>query len=392
MEFSVNNNKIKITRLNLESLIVSPKVAEAAVEDGHHDDLQLSQNFLECLTSSEAIEEVLEIADLGKVSIKLLIREKLPKRVAILRNGMLITTDLKNFGESFQKFPGCKDFTAVVEPVDHDGRKLFKQLENPRHDELSAGRIADPVRAKKAAKALKVLGQSVRALVRKHASMSQEEAVDLAELGKYFAGGPGSKKTPDPKAEENLASVIVYQPPPRPKSKPAPKKAEAEKGERTEGEGVDAGDVTNSLGNTGEGTGGGGRDYNDGNGGQPGVKGEGTKGGDGTEEGDTTKGKASIKAGSPVALYDIRTLIPAAGANFRKLIFTSSKTGKIEISISATGLANSAPLVAHGTDNGSVNKGMITVEAVEDERVAVTVQLSQPYEGPIEVEAHGAKA
>jgi hypothetical protein len=53
---------------------------------------------------------------------------------------MMITDNLKHFGDKFSRFPLYRDFVALVEPLDDQGNALIKKLEGPRHDELSAER------------------------------------------------------------------------------------------------------------------------------------------------------------------------------------------------------------------------------------------------------------
>src|SRR5262249_24068536 len=120
MAFEVNGGKIRIDRLSLDTLFQSSAVTTAAEADGHVGDFNLSRAFLECLASGDSVETIFDIQSLGKISVRVLVKEGLPKRVAIVRNGMLITTDLQHFNGKFLRFPGCRDFVAVVEPLEND--------------------------------------------------------------------------------------------------------------------------------------------------------------------------------------------------------------------------------------------------------------------------------
>ena len=79
----------------------------------------------------------------------------MPKRVAIIRNGMLIAQSLEHFGDKFARFPGARDFIMLVEPADDEASKALKSLENPQHNAFSAGRLDDPEKQRNISRAMK---------------------------------------------------------------------------------------------------------------------------------------------------------------------------------------------------------------------------------------------
>ena len=65
-----------------------------------------------------------------------------------------------------KRFPLHRDFAAVIEPVGvHEG-EWFKRLENPRHDDLSAERITDPVLRKQGQRSFERLAKQIRLAIR----------------------------------------------------------------------------------------------------------------------------------------------------------------------------------------------------------------------------------
>jgi hypothetical protein len=382
MTFEIDNGKIKIDRLSLDALFQSDAVAKAAEVDGHSEDFNLSRSFLDCLASGDAVETAFEIPLLGKISVRILVREGLPKRVAIVRNGMLITTDLQHFNEKFLRFPGCRDFVAVVEPQENDGRALLKRLENPRHNELSAERIPDKAKREAATRAMKELQRQVRDAVKKQAAVSQEDAISLDELGKYFATGKPTQRTKDPKAEESMTGVIVYAP-----KEIKPKKRKKHKASKEAEAGKNSGEEVADGGGAGGGGDGGGTGGGDG-GGQ--GSGDGGTGG-GTDAASKSSGKK--KVGIPVELSDVRNVMTdAANPRKRKLLFTPEASGTLRIEPRAAGIADSVRLNVLAATGGTAKNGRVLVDAKKGERSSVVIEFSESYDGPLELSAETAEA
>jgi len=132
--------------------------------------------------------------------VRVLIEEGMPSRVGFIRNGMLITDNLRHFGHPLQRFPGSRDFIVVVEPDDRDAGVLLKRLENPAHDGFSAERLPDAAKRAEAAKAMKRPGKELRETVRETAGVKREGAAVLDELGRVFAETGRTDKPDGPDA------------------------------------------------------------------------------------------------------------------------------------------------------------------------------------------------
>lgn len=173
--------------MSIAALFNDPNVYAAAEADNRVEDFETARDLFNCLISPEAIEKTLDIAGLGKIGVRILIQEDLPKKVGIIRNGMMITDSLKHFGEGFQKFPLYNDFVALVEPLEGHGSALIKTLESPRHDELSADYIPDSAKAAAARAAMVALGKKVRETIKSETKVDHAEEVAIDEMSEFFA-------------------------------------------------------------------------------------------------------------------------------------------------------------------------------------------------------------
>ena len=211
MRFEVNDASIVIDASNVDKLLHDSRVEVAATDDDQLEELQFARDLFRCLTSAETIDKRVEVPDLGEVSVRVLVKEGLPKRVAIVRNGMMITDNLKYFGDKLSRFPMCRDFVALVEPLDDLGSALIKTLENPRHNEVSAEFIPDPAKQAVAKRAMTKLAKRIREVIGAETTMPTEDEVSLDEMGEFFAEGDRGDVPPPADAEDDL-STIRYQP------------------------------------------------------------------------------------------------------------------------------------------------------------------------------------
>ena len=356
MVFAVNDGEIPVNHNTLEHLLEREDVRRAAENTGHLADLEFARQLYRCLVSENAEEEVLELASgLGRIRVRILVAEGMPRRIGFIRNGMLITDNLRHFGQPLARFPGSRDFVALVEPDDTDAGVLLKQLENPAHDGFSAERIPDPARRSRATAAMSRLGREIRETIRGATSVRHEGAVVLDELGRYFAEPGQADAEPDPAAEDD-PEKYTYSSHRRRRRRPrAPTPAGGKEG-----------------GHSGTGTGAGGQ-----NGGGTG-KGFGTGSG-----GRGTRGERDT-----IRLRDVRNRIRTGDDGLpvsRELYFTPGTGGSIEIAVQATGVNVAERLRVVGADSGETGSGVLSLDVTEGERCSVTVSFDEPYDGPIEL-------
>src|SRR5262249_21003740 len=127
---------------------------------------EAAQTLHACLIDDRTITRTLSVRDLGEVLLRVLLRDGLGYTIGIVRNGMYITDNLANFNEPFKRFPLHRDFAVVIEPGGPQESEWFKRLENPRHDDLSAERITDPLLRQQGQRAFERLAKQIRLTIR----------------------------------------------------------------------------------------------------------------------------------------------------------------------------------------------------------------------------------
>ena len=277
----------------------------------------------------------------------------------------LITDNLRHFGQPLARFPGSRDFVALVEPADTDAGVLLKQLENPAHDGFSAERIPDSERRAKATGAMRQLGREIRETIRGVTSIRHEGAVVLDELGRYFAQPGRADAEPDPMAENDPEKYTYTSHRRTPRRQRASTPSGGDRGGQNP---TGIGSGGNNGSGTGRGTG-------------RGAGGKGTRGDRET-----------------IVLRDIRNRIRKDDDGIpvsRELHFTPEKGGRIEVAVQATGVNVAESLRVVEADRGVCGSGVLSLDVVEGVRCSVTVSFDESYDGPIEllaVNGDGAEA
>ena len=355
MVFEVDDSRYTINAGTVEAMLDCEELISAAANVGGKADIEFARQLHRCITSDAAEEITLDIGGLGKMRVRILTEEGMPKRVGFIRNGMLITDNLQHFGDKFARFSGSKDFIAVVEPVDKVESSFLKRLENPAHDSFSSERINDEMKRNSASRCMKQLAKELRQLIKDTTGVKREGSVQIEELGHFFAEKAQQDEDPNEKDEKN---------PERWRYK-AVKTKRRRKTERNTGQGQQGG-----AGGSGSGGSGG---SGSGSGEGSGVGGKGTRGG--------------VRS---VELASVRNKMPlAVGGNKsqRQLFFTSPEGGKAEITVLATGINSSTPLVVMRTTVGTTKRGTLIMDVTKDFRHSVIIDFDEPYEGPLELRA-----
>lgn len=356
MEFDVDDGRFLINSNTIGGLLEDVAIRQAAESAGHVSEMEFAAQLYRCLVSPLSDTSRLQVSGLGTMSVRVLIDTKLPRRIAFIRNGMLITDNLQHFGHRFVRFPGSRDFVALVEPDDVEAQKLIKQLENPAHNELSAQRIPDPAKRSAAERSMKTLGRKLRDLIRSTTSVEVKGTVVIDELARFFADPGTADAPPDENAERNPESHTFTPPRVSPTRPTRPTRSQGDEGGRA---------------GTGDGSGG-------------------SAGGSGAGAGGGTGGKGKHGTTTPVELGEVRNLIPAAqdgSARARLILFTPAADGNIRIAVDATGLNNTERLRIDSANHGAVSGGTILLAVRAGERQSILVSFSEPYEGPVEVSA-----
>lgn len=355
MVFQVASGAYEVNVNTVEALLSSTDIRSAAEKSGQLQDLDFSAELFRCLVSPLAEEQIITVPDLGDFRVRILMEAGMPRRIGFMRNGMYITDNLRHFGQPLKRFPGSRDFVALVEPIGVESEKLMKRLENPAHDDLSAARIADPAKRAAAEVAMKKLGKRLRDLIRQTTGVEHQDAVVLDELGQYFSQPSDGKAPPEDKGENDPESHRFTPPKRKPVRKSAPHPATGEKG---------------------------------GSGGSGNGKGGGTGGrGPGSGTGRTGHGRRGLR--EPVPLSDVRnTVVTRNGqSNGRRIHFTADIDGQISLAVEAPGVNEAVILPLSGADQGELQDGRLILTVSKGERVSVSVALTDSYDGPVEVVA-----
>lgn len=353
MEFSIGGGNIVISRLSLASLFEDPHIRAAAEADDHQQELTLAHQHYQCLVSPEAKEKTVPVQGLGKVQIRVLVAEGLPKKVCIIRNGMVITDSLENFGDRFSRFAMYRDFVAIVVPIEQEGRSFIKKLENPRHDALSAERLADEAQRTRARAIMKRLIRAVRDTVKGYSLMQFDREMSVDEMRNYFASESDKQEGVPQKHQEDPNSLRYTVEPRRPRDST---RAAAR------GTGPTGGPRPGPI-----------------PGPSPGPR-------PGPNPRPHQHGGGKHGEAKEIALKDVRHT-PQRGkdARARSIFFTPEEGGMATISLVASGLNESEDLPAVAASDSAVCDGVILRRLKADERTRLDVDFAEPYEGPLEL-------
>lgn len=339
---------IEIDAGTISDLFKNPLLRAAAENTGSSDDLAFSAAMLEALCSETSTVAEYESADAGKFTLTLLQQEGLPRRLGILRNGMYIADNLSHFDHPMRRFSLSRDFVAVLQPVSRETSARVRDMENPRHDEISADRIDDEKIRKKLKTAFKRVGTWVRQYIKESTTAAAEADVLLDEMNQFFASTGGEQPIADPNTmDDNPERPTVR----RRLTKQPPSVGKGDSGE---------------SGSSG--------------GQKRGSKGSGATTGERKGPG---RGSVGGRGGRSIAYTNLRNSVSDEGAT-RTLSFTPEATAEAVIELSAVGVASDETLTIIEL-NDSQSSHSPRISAAEGVRMSIKIKLSHPYVGPISV-------
>lgn len=334
---------------NLSQMFGSKEIVYAiSGEKDQPGTFESSGQFLQALSSNEKIVEETESAKLGHCQLHILVGEDLPKKVAILRHGMLITSEL----DRLKRFNEFKEFVAVFECLSERGNELLRAMEPPAHDDFEPDRLITSKQAREGRVALRELATWIRSMLRRHAQDPVAEVTEIDELAEFFGDEDGNNGK-DPRAGDiNPRGALKIRARSLPRRKPT---------------------VTIE----GEGTGGGG------GGGSSEGRGRGGTG-PGPGPGPDTGGEATAK--TTLRLKNVRAVVITS--NRRQLAFTPEVGGNIRIQLEDSGADTNRPLQVASATAGTIINGGLNLNCEAGKRVMIAVDLDRPFDGTIRVSAH----
>ena len=364
---------IKINRDTLAGIFTNDLIRSATLElTDEQSDFENSRCFLEALSNKkETIVEQHENQHLGLCELRLIVREGLPRKVAILRDGMFITDELAKL----KRFPDFKEFVAIVECKAAKGNKLLRAMEPPAHDAFEFNRLPDEqIQAGKVA--LNDLGRWVRDAIGKRARHPASEVTNIDELKDFFAdelegAAGGAEREEDPFGRIKIQLRATQKP------KRLSPSEDVNERPRDDGEG---GGATETNGGTGTG---------DDDGGSTGGDVSETKekrptgGGPGGGDGGAKK-QMPIPVYGTLGLSNVRAI--PLGPSQRRLSFTPSKTCRARLMVEDSGADTNHKLQIKSATQGTVVQGLIDgLDLTADVRCTIEINFEGNFLGTMRV-------
>ncbi len=365
-----------ITATTIDDVLADADVrASIADQPGEPELFSNVASYLAALKGGDEVELAkTENLHLGTCELRILVGENLPKRVAVLRNGMLITEGLPGL----RRFGDFKEFAAVLECTAKKGLELLRDMEPPRHDAFEPDRLS-PDRRGAGRTALRELADWVRKMLIRYAKDPVQEETNLDELADYF--GDEEEEGEGVRREENPSGRIVLR-------ARAVKAKPSRSGRAVGASELPAEDNEGAVleGGGGPGEHGGTTDTTEGTGTSEGERGDDTVAGAG---GAPASGAAMPQRMlfSGLALADVRA-VPLTPTR-RRVAFTPSFTGELVVELQDSGTDTNYALRVVGSDTGEVELGRLTkVAAQAGNRIVMEVELAESFSGTLRVVAN----
>lgn len=339
---------LEIDSGSLEDLFIRKEVRDAAENSGTTEDLDFSAAMLAALRSPDSETTTETFDNVGTFRLTLLQKDGFPRRMGILRNGMYIADNLRHFGHPMARFPMSRDFVAVLEPDDRLTSGRIRDMESPRHDEISAERLDDLIQRKKLKAAMKKVGDWIRSTIKSSTTKPAAGEILLDEMNRFFSKPSAGQSIPDPANQNDDPEKSKVTQNPR---SPVPLLGSGKGGE---------------SGSSG------------------GLKKSKTKGGrtTGTSYG-SGRGTVGGRGGITVPYSALRNSALRDG-ELRRIAFTPGASTLATLEINAIGVSSDEMLEIRSL-NGQPCPKSPKIELTQGERLSLDVTFATPYLGPISV-------
>lgn len=370
---------IQITRDTLQGIFENQAISNTLVENGLKNEPEKFNHadaFLKALVeNTETITEMTENIHLGRCELRILIGEGLPRKVAFLRNGMMITDQLSGL----IRFGEFKEFVAVLECKSNKGKSLLRAMEPPRHDDFEPDRLSSPEEKKQGKAALKALSGWVRDMLRRHAQDPVSEVTNIDELADFF-GDEDQEGAGKDRKEENPRGQIIIRARSLPPNKPrrsvvieTPNSSE----NSDELDTVTDGPITPGPNRP-----------------EPGIPGDPNPDPTNTPKNPPTSSPNpsggninNNKAPMPIELQNVRA-IPIS-ATKRRIIFTPRAAGLLTLEIQDSGADANYELSVIATNMGSIVNGKVEgIKVDSGGRYTLEIELDRKFDGTIRMVAN----
>jgi hypothetical protein len=383
---------------NFKNLAKSQEIRIAMKKESAEEKLDDALAYLTCLEGSEhVVEETSQMNHLGRTSFRFRLYESAPRKVALIRNDMLITDSIPGF---WRRVPSrLSDFVGLVEVLDTDGSQLIRSMEPPAHNQLSKDWLPTAEDRKKGGVALDKLAEEIKKFLERHAGGGDEIIGRVDFMADFFADEAGDDRGQRLGEEFNPNGRFTFTPK-QVKLLPTTQiKFEEDTDffdDENENVGPQNGQETSATdpNNGGKSGGGRGRDFGDDptNGGDK-RDGTGTgnnDGGLGGEDGKSTGGNDNKspnrdKPERELSLDNVR--IVKVGSENVKVYLTSASSISAYLRIHEMGADISLPFEITSADTGTVEDGTLHVKLKRGERTCISMSLSRQIIGGLKLVA-----
>jgi hypothetical protein len=381
---------------NFEKLAKSEDIRAAMKKEKAEDKLNDALAYLKCLEESEQVEEeTSQLNNLGRTSFRFRLYESAPRKVALIRNDMLITDSIPGF---WRRVPTrLSDFVGLVEVLDEAGSQLIRSMEPPLHNELSKDWLATAEDRRRGGAALDKLAEEIKKFIERHAGGGDDVIGRVDFMADFFADEAGDDRGQRMGEEFNPNGRFTFTPK-QVKLLPTTQIKFEDDSDFSEvvSENIDPqGDGESSVtdpDNGGENGGGKGinlgddpKNSNDNKDGPSSGDGDGGVGG----EHGASKGGGENKPPNrdvperELSLDNVR--IVKVGSDSVKVYLTSTASIIAYLRLHEIGADISLPFEITGTDTGTVEDGTLHVKLKRGERTCILMSLSRPIIGGLKL-------
>jgi hypothetical protein len=371
LEISIGD-AIDITAETVKALFSNDDI-RASLEDqrGEPERFDNSKEYLRAFNdTSEVVIEQTQNFHLGACELRILLGERLPKKVAFLRNGMLITDQLNGL----LRFGEFKEFVAVLECKSSKGNALLRAMEPPRHDDFEPERLLTAKEKKQGKLALTELSRWVREMLKRHAQDPVSEVTNIDELADFFGDDDMSGSGKENEEVNPEGNIIIRARPVSPSKRSKPTVVDTTP-EDIPGE-------TPIPGMPIFGT-------NQPQPAPPNIDPNSSSPmpGPAPDQPQFAGGSPNAKTPVPVDLRNVRA-IPLGTAK-RRLIFTPKITGTLTVEVQSSGAESNYPLQVIGANVGIINNGKIeSIPVTAGLRVVLEIELDRDFDGTLRMTAN----
>lgn len=352
------------------------------------DKLDDARFYISCLIEDDSvIKEETQVVHLGRTSLRMILQENSPRKIALIRNNMLITDIIPGF---WKKVPGkYRDFVGIVEVLDVKGSQFIRLMEPPSHNHLSVDFLPTIDDRNKGQIALETLTVQLKKYVDRHAGGDDEAFGKVDFMAEFLADEAGDDRGEKATDDIDPNGKFVFSPKPIKLTRPQKITLESELDDELDNLEIDEpsdGPVqddanVDDAGNGGAGfQGGSGKISNEG-----GPNAGDAAGGTGQQEAEVSENKQRDKPSHPIQLQNVRLV--RKGDRSVEIFVTSTGSAKAAIRVHEVGSDFDDPFEVSKADVGSISSGAILVSLQQGERLKIAAELSRPIIGGLKLVA-----